>query len=200
MPGRRRTRPEFVTSWAATPTALSLDLGLARPLVLSALVLAVVAIGLIARRRAIHPTAPPPAPHRSTTGPPPATAPRRPIWNVPARPDPPIGRERLLAALRVALPTGSPVVLRPADGRPGTGTSTTMIEFAHRYRHDYDIVWWLPADLPELVPHRLAELAEQLGLAGRATRWTGPPHGSAPPSRPGPLVDPASTTPSTRSR
>ena len=67
---------------------------------------------------------------------PPIAVPPARAWNVPARPDPLIGRQRLLAALRTALGAATTVVLRPADGRPGTGSTTMMIEYAHRYRTD----------------------------------------------------------------
>lgn len=100
---------------------------------------------------------------------PPKAAPSPRAWNVPARPEPVIRRERLLAALRTALGAATAVVLRPADDRPGTGSTTMIIEYAHRYRADYDIAWWVPAALPELIPHRLAELAVALGLSDPTT-------------------------------
>ncbi len=133
------------------------------PLVLSGGLAGLVLIGtaalLVARLRPVRrPRAPEPE-----TGP--APEPLGQAWNIPARPHPPIDRERLLAALRDGASPGVPIVLRSADTRPGAGRTTTLIEFAHRYRADYDVAWWVPAGLPELVPDRLAELAEALGLA-----------------------------------
>jgi hypothetical protein len=40
-----------------------------------------------------------------------------------------------------------------------------MIEFAHRNRDDYDIVWWIAAQDPQLVGEQMAQLAEVIGLA-----------------------------------
>jgi hypothetical protein len=109
------------------------------------------------RTTAARPAAPPPEVAGAAVG---------RTWNVPPRPDAPIGREDQLSTLRDALRAGGPVVLSPADDRSGAGATTTMIEYAHRYGGDFDIVWWVPAGVPELVPHRLAELAEVLGLVG----------------------------------
>ena len=74
-------------------------------------------------------------------------------------------RGRLLAAMHAAVRNGRLAVLRPAGGATGLGATTAMIEFAHRWRGEYDIAWWIPAADPPLVADRLAELAETLGLA-----------------------------------
>lgn len=91
------------------------------------------------------------------------------IWgNVPQRIKNFTGREDILDRLRPVEP-GAPrtvaVVLPHAlQGFGGVGKTAVAIEYAHRYRSAYDLVWWIPADDPVLVPSSLAALAERLGL------------------------------------
>jgi hypothetical protein len=89
----------------------------------------------------------------------------RQIWHMPVRGVRPVERETLLAEMAAGLQAGRPIWLRPDPGVAGLGTTTAMIEFAHRHRTDYDIAWWVPALDPDLVPDCLAQLAEVLGLA-----------------------------------
>ena len=89
-----------------------------------------------------------------------------PIWNIPPRPEPFVERRTLSAQVTEALRGNRPVWLHAAGAAAGVGTTTAAIDFAHRHRARYDIVWWVPALDPDLVPDYLAELAEQAGLAG----------------------------------
>jgi hypothetical protein len=68
-------------------------------------------------------------------------------------------------AVTAAVQRGGPVWLRPHPDVEGLGTTTAMLDFAHRNRDRYDIAWWVPARDADLVPDRLAELAEALDLA-----------------------------------
>ena len=148
----------------------------ALPVIIAALVLAAVALlaggDLIARNRRRAPPEPPP--HEQPEAPcyeprPAATASPDPLehraWNVPARGEPVIDRKPLLAAIGRTLRAGRPVVLAPGEGHAGVGVTTAMIEFAHRNRDDYDIVWWIAAQHPQLVGEQMAQLAEAIGLA-----------------------------------
>ena len=145
-------------------------------MIIAALVLAAVAllagVDLIARNRRRAPPEPPP--HEQPEAPryeprPAATASPDPLehraWNVPARGEPVIDRKPLLAAIGRTLREGRPVVLAPGEGRAGVGVTTAMIEFAHRNRDDYDIVWWIAAQHPQLVGEQMAQLAQAIGLA-----------------------------------
>jgi tetratricopeptide (TPR) repeat protein len=88
------------------------------------------------------------------------------IWsNVPQRNKNFTGRTDVLDRLRQGVSSVVAVVLPQAlQGFGGVGKTAVAIEFAHRYRTEYDLVWWIPADDPVLVPSSLAALAEPLGL------------------------------------
>ena len=154
------------------------------PVIIAAVVLAAVALPagvvLIARMRRRAPPEPPlheqpdmppdEPPEAPPYRPPPAaTAAFDPLehraWNVPARGEPVIDRGPLLAAIGRTLGEGRPVVLAPGGGRAGVGVTTAMSEFAHRNRDDYDIVWWIAAQDPQLVGEQMAQLAQAIGLA-----------------------------------
>ena len=97
------------------------------------------------------------------------------IWgNVPRRNGNFAGRVEVLARLRRGSSSRITAVLPEADrkdplpwavqGLGGIGKTAIAIEYAHRYKSDYDIVWWIPADQPASVRASLGQLAARLRL------------------------------------
>ncbi|HXA63280.1 MAG TPA: FxSxx-COOH system tetratricopeptide repeat protein, partial [Streptosporangiaceae bacterium] len=75
------------------------------------------------------------------------------------------GREDLLLRLSAGIESQvTAVVPHALHGLGGVGKTQMAVEYAYRYRSEYDVVWWLPADQPVLVRSSLANLAPHLGL------------------------------------
>ncbi|MFJ3226318.1 FxSxx-COOH system tetratricopeptide repeat protein [Streptomyces sp. NPDC086783] len=92
----------------------------------------------------------------------------RRISNIPTRYRWFTGRSTILDRLREQLATGRPGQRLPQvlHGLGGVGKTQLAREYAHRFMADYDVVWWVDAEQPELVPAKLAALAQQLGVGG----------------------------------
>jgi len=93
------------------------------------------------------------------------------VWgNVPQRNKNFTGREEILtrlresAALQVTAVLPSEPLPHALQGLGGVGKTAVAIEYAHRFRSEYDLIWWIPADQPALVRSSLAALAGRLGL------------------------------------
>ena len=88
------------------------------------------------------------------------------IWgSVPQRNKNFTGRDEILSILRQGLSHKvSAVVLYALQGMGGVGKTAVAVEYAHRYKYEYEIVWWIPADQPPLVQSSLAALGDRLGL------------------------------------
>jgi tetratricopeptide (TPR) repeat protein len=93
------------------------------------------------------------------------------IWgNVPQRNKNFTGRTDVLAQLRPAAARKVTAVLQGGplpqalQGLGGVGKTAVAIEYAYRYRSEYDLVWWIRADEHSLVRPALAALAGRLGL------------------------------------
>jgi hypothetical protein len=88
------------------------------------------------------------------------------IWNVPARNIDFTGRGELLERLRDQLVRGGTavVVAQALYGMGGVGKTQIALEYAHRFKADYDLVWWIPAEDGSQISQSFAELAGRLGL------------------------------------
>lgn len=97
------------------------------------------------------------------------TAPR--IWgDIPLRNKNFTGREAIFSQLRRSVARVTAVVPledplpQALQGLGGVGKTAVAVEYAHRFRAEYDVVWWIPADQLPLVRASLAGLAARLGL------------------------------------
>jgi tetratricopeptide (TPR) repeat protein len=89
------------------------------------------------------------------------------VFNVPARNLSFTGRIELLDTLRRHLSQDAArTVLSPAAlyGLGGAGKTQLVLEYAHRYASDYDLIWWTPSEQPVAIASHLAALARRLNI------------------------------------
>ena len=88
------------------------------------------------------------------------------IWNVPSRNADFTGRDGTLQRLHDELARDGTAVVttRAFYGLGGVGKTQVALEYAHRYRADYGLVWWVPAEHVQGISLSLTELASRLGL------------------------------------
>jgi tetratricopeptide (TPR) repeat protein len=87
------------------------------------------------------------------------------MGNVPQRLKNFTGREDILAQLRDKLSSKMTVVLPHAlQGFGGVGKTALAIEYAHRYRSEYELIWWIAAEQRIQARASLAGLARHLDL------------------------------------
>jgi hypothetical protein len=88
------------------------------------------------------------------------------IWNVPTRNADFTGRGASLQRMRDTLTgSGFAVVLAQAlYGLGGVGKTQVALEYAHRFKADYDLIWWVPSEQTDEVTVALTELADRLEL------------------------------------
>jgi TIR domain len=92
------------------------------------------------------------------------------VSNLPARNPRFTGRDGMLAELRRRLHAGEgTLVVQALYGLGGVGKTQLALEYAHRFAADYQLVWWIDAEQPVLIPDQLARLAARLGLPGGPT-------------------------------
>src|SRR3712207_8722740 len=76
----------------------------------------------------------------------------------------------MLAELHRRLRAGEgTLVVQALYGLGGVGKTQLALEYAHRFAADLDLVWWIDAEQPVLIPNQLAALASRLGLPAGST-------------------------------
>src|SRR5215470_9729728 len=86
------------------------------------------------------------------------------VWNIAPRNPNFTGRVPDLDGLAQALTAGPAVTVHSVRGMGGVGKTQLATEYAHAHAADYDLVWWIAADVPAAIPDQFMALAAQLGL------------------------------------
>ena len=89
------------------------------------------------------------------------------IWgDVPQRNPNFTGREELLDRLHRDLSHSRQTAVLPhaLHGMGGVGKSQVAIEYVHRHRSEYDLIWWVSAEQPGQILDSLTKLAQRLDL------------------------------------
>ncbi|MFJ3202745.1 FxSxx-COOH system tetratricopeptide repeat protein [Streptomyces sp. NPDC086989] len=90
----------------------------------------------------------------------------RVMGNVPPKNPNFTGRESLLAAVEEQLRSDETAAVLPhaLHGMGGVGKSQLAIEYIYRHSHEYNVIWWIPAERENLILGALVDLARALNL------------------------------------
>ncbi|MER5931133.1 FxSxx-COOH system tetratricopeptide repeat protein [Streptomyces sp. NPDC002054] len=90
----------------------------------------------------------------------------RVMGNVPPKNPNFTGRESLLAAVEDQLRSEETAAVLPhaLHGMGGVGKSQLAVEYIYRHSHEYNVIWWIPAERDSLVLGALVDLARALNL------------------------------------
>jgi tetratricopeptide (TPR) repeat protein len=80
------------------------------------------------------------------------------IFNCPGRNSLFTGREQNLRQLRAELHAQGAAVVLALHGLGGVGKTQIALEYAHRFRSDYDLIWWVDCEQPQYVDAALVDL------------------------------------------
>lgn len=109
------------------------------------------------------PESPPPEPEPPQPQPPrPAAATEEIGGDPPPRNTRFVGREHQLRAIHEILRTGAPILTLTGIG--GAGKTQLAAEYVYRYRDEYDLIWWVPAEHTPPMRASLAALGSRLQL------------------------------------
>ncbi|MFD5899412.1 FxSxx-COOH system tetratricopeptide repeat protein [Streptomyces sp. NPDC060366] len=87
------------------------------------------------------------------------------VWSVRRRNPDFSGREAEMAGLRAGLFSGHQAVVQVLHGMGGIGKTQIVLEYAHRFASQYDLVWWIDAEQADQLAVRYTELADRIGIA-----------------------------------
>lgn len=97
-----------------------------------------------------------------------AARPQQPVimGNVPPKNPNFVGRDDLLAAVESRLRADETAAVLPhaLHGMGGVGKSQIAIEYVYRHSHEYNVIWWIPAEHESLILGSLTDLARSLKL------------------------------------
>ncbi|SCF23401.1 Tetratricopeptide repeat-containing protein [Micromonospora matsumotoense] len=87
-----------------------------------------------------------------------------PVWNLLPRDPNFAGRGSELAELRTRLSSGGAAGVQAIHGLGGVGKTQLALEYAHRHRADYDVVWWISAEQSGAIGEQFSALGIALGV------------------------------------
>lgn len=85
---------------------------------------------------------------------------------------PTIGREDDLLRLRAAFQSATPPVMRVLTGMGGVGKTSLARAYTDRHRADYNLVWWIRAEDPNVIDAEFRALLDTVLPPGQAVQLT----------------------------